>query len=303
MTRRQIDLGGIFPPVPTLFLEDGGLNLEGMARHLEHLAAFDLRGVVVLGSNGEAVHLTSEEQDRIIEHARDRLPSGRVLVAGTGRQSTGETIAASRRAASLGADAVLVLPPHYYKSRMTQQTLVRHFHAVADACPAPVVLYNMPACTGIDMDADTLLAIAEHENIIGLKDSGGNVVKMGFLHHVLGDRFSLLAGSAGFLLPAWSVGAVGGVLALANITPGLCLDILKSAISGDGERARTVQCQVIEANTAVTRRWGVAGLKAAMELLGLPGGIPRRPLLPLSHSEIGDLRSILVDAGILVAAS
>ena len=299
MTRSSIDLAGIFPPVPTLFSADGGLDLDAMTRHLAYLSGFDLRGVVVLGSNGEAVHLNADERTRLIEHVRTRISGERWVIVGTGRQSTRETIAASSHAAAFGADAVLVLPPHYYRGRMTRDALVAHFHAVADASSVPVMLYNMPACTGIDMDAATVLAAADHDNIIGLKDSGGDVTKLGALHRALGDRFHLLAGSAGFLLPALSVGAVGGVLALANIAPDRCLEILTRANAGDWSGARAVQCRIVVANTAVTRRWGVAGLKAAMTLLGLPSGVPRRPLLPLTDAETEELRRILVDAGIL----
>ena len=299
MAQSRIDLGGIFPPVPTLFDQSGELNLGALTVHLAFLEGHALRGIVLLGSNGEAVHLRPDEEDRLIEHARSHIPQDRWLIVGTGRASTHETIAASCRAAALGADAVLVLPPHYYRGRMTRAALVQYFHAVADACDAPLILYNMPACTGIDMDAATIVAAAEHENIIGLKDSGGDVVKLGALHQALGDRFSLLAGSAGFLLPALSVGAIGGVLALANIAPGRCTEILASTNVGDWEQARAIQCRIIEANTAVTRRWGVSGLKAAMELLGLPGGAPRRPLLPLADAELDELRRILVDAGML----
>jgi len=303
VTRSSIDLAGIFPPLPTLFSADGDLDLDAMTRHLDHLRGFDLRGAVVLGSNGEAVHLDAGERARLIEHVRMRIPGGRWMIVGTGRQSTRDTIAASRQAAALGADAVLVLPPHYYRGRMTRDALVAHFHAVANASSVPVVLYNMPACTGIDMDVATVLAAAEHDNIIGLKESGGDVTKLGALHQALGDRFHLLAGSAGFLLPALSVGAVGGVLALANIAPDRCLEILTRVDAGDWSCARAIQCRIVDANTAVTRRWGVAGLKAAMNLLGLPGGAPRRPLLPLTGIEIEELQRILVDAGILGSTS
>lgn len=299
MAQWTIDLGGIFPPVPTLFDKNGELDLDALTDHLAFLEKHALRGIVLLGSNGEAVHLTPDEEKRLIEHARAHIPRERWLIVGTGRASTYEAIAASCRAAALGADAVLVLPPHYYRGRMTRTALIQHFHAVADACDAPVILYNMPACTGIDMDAATIAAAAEHENIIGLKDSGGDVVKLGALHHALGDHVSLLAGSAGFLLPALSVGAIGGVLALANIAPDPCTEILASAGAGDWAHARAIQCRIIEANTAVTRRWGVAGLKAAMNLLGFPGGAPRRPLLPLTGTERDELRRILAAAGIL----
>ena len=294
-----LDLRGIFPPIPTPFDATGAIDCDALVRNLGFLSSFDLRGYVVLGSNGEAVHLSIEERIRLLELARSLIPEDRLLIAGTGCASTLQTIELSERAANIGADAVLVLPPHYYKGRMTIDALTRHFRAVADACGIPVIIYNIPACTGMDMDAESIAAIADHPNILGLKDSGGDVVKLGALHRSLGDGFQILAGSASFLLPALSVGAVGGVLALANIAPAQCLAIRELSLAGDWDGAREIQVRVIEANTAVTRRWGVAGLKAAMNLMGLGGGSVRAPLLKLGEPEIERLKSILIDCQIL----
>ncbi len=176
---------------------------------------------------------------------------------------------------------------------------MKHFHAVANVISIPVILYNMPACTGMDMDVATVAAIANHPNIIGLKDSGGNVAKLGALHQLLGDDFQIQAGSASFLLPALSVGAVGGVLALANIAPAQCLAIREHVLTGEWGRAREIQVQLIEANRAITSRWGVAGLKAAMKMVGLPSSFVRAPLLDLKDPDIGQLEAILMAAHIL----
>jgi len=157
----------------------------------------------------------------------------------------------------------------------------------------------MPGCTGIDLDATTVIAIAEHENIIGIKDSGGNVVKMGEIRHLAGPTFQVLAGSASFLLPALSVGAVGGVLALANIAPHQCLAIRQHFLDNEWDQARALQIQMIPVNTAVTRGWGVPALKAAMDMLGMYGGLPRPPLLPLSEDRKQELRSILIEGKII----
>ncbi len=299
MSDPKLDLRGIFPPIPTPFNAAGAIDRDALMSNLEFLSTFDLRGYVVLGSNGEAVHLSIEERIRLLELTRSLVPEDRLLIAGTGCPSTLQTIELSERAAAIEADAVLVLPPHYYRGRMTAETLTRHFHAVADACSIPVIIYNMPACTGMDMGAESIAAIAEHPNILGLKDSGGDVVKLGVLHQRLGDGFQILAGSAGFLLPALSVGAVGGVLALANIAPAQCLAIRELSLAGDWDMAREVQVRLIEANTAVTRRWGVSGLKAAMKLMGLNGGFVRAPLLDLEDPEIEHLKSILIDCLLL----
>jgi len=301
VSESRLDLRGIYPPIPTPFDAQEAVDLAALQLNLEFLEAHPLRGVVVLGSNGEAVHLTMDERVSIVGSVRSLLPPERLLIAGTGCHSTRQTIELSLAVASAGADAVLVLPPHYYKSRMTQDALIRHYHAVADASRIPVLVYNMPACTGMDLSAETISHIAEHPAIIGLKDSSGDVVKLGALREKLGLGFQLLAGSAGFLLPALSVGAVGGVLALANIAPKQCLAIHQLATTGNWDGAQAIQTRMVAPNAAVTRRWGVAGLKAAMDLLGLTGGPVRLPLLPLEPEEVAELKTLLMDADILVS--
>jgi 4-hydroxy-2-oxoglutarate aldolase len=253
----------------------------------------------VLGSNGESVLLDDDERLRMIEAARSGLADGRLLIAGTGRPSTEATIRLTRQAAAAGADFALILPPFYYRGQMTDDVLETHYRAVADASAIPIIVYNMPACTGIDLSAELIVRLAQSANVIGLKDSGGDVAKLGQIHAELGGRFRILAGSAGFLLPALSVGAVGGVLALANIAPRQCVEILRFAASGNIHGATELQVRMVRPNTAVTRRWGVPGLKAAMEMLGLRGGPVRPPLLPLAEGERCELHSILIEAQIL----
>ncbi len=279
----MLQLNGIFPPLPTSFNSDESVSEKHIRRNIEYLNSFDLRGYLVLGSNGELIMLTHEEKIRVMQAARETIPREKLMLAGTGCESTRETIFLSKEAAKVGADAVMVLNPSYYKGQMSHAALVAHYHAVADASEVPVIIYNMPANTGIDMTAADILAIAEHTNIIGLKDSGGNVAKMADVIYKAGKDFQVLAGSAGFLLPALSVGAVGGVLALANIAPGHCLDIYHAFFDGNINKARELQQKVIALNAAVTRNWGVPALKAAMDHLGIYGGPCRRPLQPISE--------------------
>jgi 4-hydroxy-2-oxoglutarate aldolase len=178
---------------------------------------------------------------------------------------------------------------------MTKNALKAHYFAVADASDIPVVIYNMPANTGLDMDADTIISLSEHQNIIGIKDSGGNIAKMGEIRAYARSDFQLLAGSAGFLLPALSVGAVGGVLALANIAPQYCIDIFQYFMDGKMDDARRKQLKIIKINNFVTRQYGVPALKEAMNQLGLYGGPSRRPLLPLEDSIKNQLRNLIKD--------
>lgn len=294
-----VRLEGIFPPIPTPFDNTGEIDTAALMRNLKHWTSFPLSGFVVLGSNGEFVHLSEGETLQILETARDGIPSDRLMIAGVGRSSTRETIVWSHHAATAGADATLVLPPHFFRSLLTVEALASHFRAIADESPIPVILYNMPACTGIDLSAETVLALSEHENIIGLKDSGGNVTKLGEIRQYADGSFAVLAGSAGFLVPALAIGASGGILALANIAPTQCLKMYEAAMQGDWSTARTMQLSLIRSNTAVTRGWGIPALKAAMDMLGLYGGDARAPLARLPENRRGELRAILVEAGIL----
>jgi 4-hydroxy-2-oxoglutarate aldolase len=295
---KQLTLSGVFPPVPTVFSDDGALAVDGLAMNLEFLSGYEMTGFVVLGSNGEAVHLTDSETITVLEAARAAIHSDRLMIAGTGRFSTRQTIEISQRAAQVGADAALVLPPCYYRGRMTREVLVNHFHSVADAVQIPVIVYNMPANTGIDLGAETVLEIADHDNIRGIKDSGGNVTKLAEIKQHADPEFSVLAGSAGFLVPALVAGASGGVMALANIAPQLCVDMYAAAERGDWAEAGRLQRRLVRANTAVTGKWGVAGLKAALDMQGRCGGIPRLPLTPLGNEQRNELRAILLEAGI-----
>lgn len=277
----MIQLNGIFPPLTTSFNPDESLSTGHIKKNIELLNPYGLSGYLILGSNGELVMLSHDEKIKALQAAREAIPKEKIMLAGTGCESTRETILLSKEAEKAGADAVLVLNPSYYKGLMNREALVSHYHAVADALTIPVIIYNMPANTGLDMDATTILAIADHPNIAGLKDSGGNVVKMGEIVFKSRPGFQVLAGSAGFLLPALSMGAVGGILALANIAPQHCIDIYTHFKQNNLAKAQTLQHEIITLNAAVTRNWGVPALKAAMDHLGFYGGPCRKPVQAL----------------------
>ncbi len=287
----MIDLSGVFPPLPTAFDKDENLRPDKIRFNIERLSRYELSGFLLLGSNGELSMLNHKERIETLHVGREAIEPGKLMLAGTGCESTQETVVLTREAAKAGADAALVLNPFYYKEQMTHNALVMHFFTVAEAATIPVVIYNMPSNTGIDMSAETILAISKHPNIIGLKDSGGNLVKMGQIIGQAKEGFQVLAGSAGFLLPALAIGAVGGVLALANIAPSPCIGILKAFALGRMDEARAIQLKLIPLNAAVTRQWGVAALKDAMQHCGLYGGPVRKPLLPIT----ADLREKVLD--------
>jgi len=294
----MLQLNGIFPPLPSSFDKDENLALDKMKSNITKLSSHDLRGFLVLGSNGELVHLSDAEKIQVYEMGREAIAKDMLMIAGTGGQSTRETIMLTKAAAKAGADAVLVLNPFYFKGLMKPEALKKHYFDVADASKVPVIIYNMPANSGMDMDADTILMLSEHSNIIGMKDSGGNVAKMGAIRKRVKPEFQLLAGSAGFLIPAMSVGACGGILASANIAPAQCIAMHKAFLAADISEASRLQLEIIPLNNAVTKKWGVPALKEAMDYIGLYGGPARKPILPIDAGTRIDLLKILDDYNI-----
>ena len=281
----MIDLKGIFPPLPTAFDENQDLATSKMCDNISRLNQFDLSGYVLLGSNGELVNLSEEEKIKVYNDCRKAIPKSKLMIAGTGGQSTRETIRLTNAAADAGADAALVLNPFYYKGLMTSEALQQHYIEVADASNIPIIAYNIPANSGLDLDANLIVKLSKHPNIIGLKDSGGNLTKMGDIRKSVSSDFQIVAGSAGFLLPALSIGAVGGILALANIAPDKCLHIIDSFNQGNLQEAKDLQLKMIPVNTTITSGMGIPALKVAMKNLGLYGGLPRKPILPLSDDK------------------
>lgn len=285
---------GVYPPLPTFFDAHEELDLQTYQRHIRHLAETGIVGYVVMGSNGEAAHLSSEERIQLIEASREAAGPDALLLVGCGEQSTRVTINNCRRAAQAGGDYALILPPFYFRGRMDERALLAHYRAVADASPLPVVLYNMPFNTaGLDLDAALICTLADHPNIVGLKDSSGNIAKMAQIVAQAPAHFAMFAGSAGYLLPALAVGALGAVAALANIFPRQVCQVQKLFASGHLADARLLQGRLVPANTAVTTTYGVAGLKAALEITVGYGGFPRSPLQPLANTEYQRLAEIL----------
>lgn len=289
-------LAGVFPPVPTPFDEQGEIAPDKLAANLRQLSTTALSGFIILGSNGEYPYLDEGEKRVLFEAARQAIPTDRLFVAGTGAEATRQALRLTLAAAEAGADAAIVITPAYYKPAMGHEAQVRHFTTLADASPIPIILYNMPSYAGIDLSVDTILKLAEHPNIIGLKESGGNIVKIAEVAREVAVRsldFSVLAGSASFLQASLAVGARGGVVATANVAPEQCLEVYRLMVSGDLGAAREMQHRILPLNAAVTTRFGVAGLKYAMEKVKLYGGAVRPPLLPLVASARAEIDRIL----------
>ena len=282
--------GGVFAPIPTPFADDGELDLAGWQGNIDRWMGTGLHGLVVLGSNGEAPLVDDDEADRLIAAARKRIPADRLLIAGTGRQSTRSAISASRRAADAGADAVLVRTPSYFKGQMTTSAFIRHYSAVADASPAPVLLYNFSALTGVTLPVEAAAALSMHENIIGLKESGPDMSYVGDLVGQAPDGFSVLVGSAPTFFSSLVLGAHGGVMALACVAPAACRQIYELVRAGRYDKARELQRHVTPLAKLVTSIHGIPGLKAALTLIGYVGGRPRLPLEPVGDDVVVQIR-------------
>ncbi len=286
------------PPVTTPFVK-GEVAYDKLAENIRRWNRTELSGYVVMGSNGESAFLTREEKLKIIETTTKELLSGKILLAGTGSDSIRETISLSNEAAGRGADYVLVLTPSFYKGQMNGNAFMRYFTEVADGIKIPLVIYNVPKFTGVNIEADAVAKLARHPNIVGLKNSSENTAHTAEIVGVVPKDFSVLVGTASVLYPGLAAGAAGGVLALANIAPEQCIQLQKLFKTGKHKEASALQERLIPVNKAVTSKYGVPGLKASLDMLGYFGGEPRSPLAPLGEREREDVRSILQNAGLL----
>ncbi len=296
----KINLHGIFPPIPTPFI-NGNIAYDKLASNIEKWSKTGLKGLVAMGSNGEYVYLSAEEKKEFVAKVVEMTPDHMQVIAGTGCESTRETIELTRDCADFGARAALVVNPHYYGGRMNEAALLAYFTAVADHSPIPILLYNVPKFTHINMTCGLVAQLSRHPNIAGIKDSTGNVIQLGEYANHVATGFNLLVGTAGALFGALALGCVGGVLALANIAPQICVQIFQLVQEGNFEEAKRLQLEMIPVNQAVTAVYGVPGLKAAMDMLGYFGGDPRPPLLPSSEKEKSEIREILIKADLLGA--
>ena len=294
-------LASVFAPMVTPFTAAGQVDAEAIGSNVHRWMRAGLGGVVALGTNGEAALLDEDEADAVLEAVRAAVPPGRILIAGTGRESTRATIAATNRAAALGADLALVRTPSFFRGQMTAPVLVAHFVAVADASPIPVLLYNFPGQTGVNFSPETIGALARHRNIAGMKETGTDAAQLaGFVDAAAATSFAVLVGSAPGFYPALCVGAVGAIVAAACVLPELCVRLHRLAGEGQHGEARHLQRLVTPLGRLVTTTYGVPGLKAAMDLAGYTGGNPRAPLIPVSPAVKEEIRSEL--ARVLEAA-
>ena len=289
-------LQGVLLPLTTPFSEDGVVDLDSLGSNLERWNQTLVSGYVMLGSTGERVHLDETEYLRIIEDARARVSPDRAFIAGAGQQSTIATIREIAKAAAAGADAVLVITPNYYRSAITQDALVSFYQAVADAAPVPVLLYSMPALTGIKIEPETIARLSEHRNIIGVKDSSNDIAGFKQTVGLCPAEFVVMTGNGTVFLDALEAGATGAILAVGCVAPELCVEIFRLFKAGELEPARRLQAKLTPLAAAVTTRFGIGGLKAALDLAGYRGGAVRAPLPPPSDEARVEISKLLADA-------
>jgi 4-hydroxy-2-oxoglutarate aldolase len=269
-------LKGILLPTTTPFDLDGHISVPALTSNIKEWNARGVIGFVVLGSTGERVHLDEREYLQVIEVSRAATDS--VLIAGAGQQSTVNTIKEIENAARAGAEAVLVITPYFYRPAITQETLINYYMAVADAAPVPVLLYSMPPLTGIKIEPETVARLSEHPNIIGVKDSSNDVAGFRRTVELCPDDFAVMTGNGTVLLDALQAGATGGILAVGCVVPEVCVEIFRLFGNGEIERAERLQQELTPLASAVTKKYGIGGLKAALDLAGYRGGAVRAPL-------------------------
>ncbi len=291
-------LKGIMPPIATPFINDE-VAYDKLAQNFSKWNKTGLSGFVVMGSNGESVFLTRNEKLKLVEEVKKNISEDKLLITGTGSDSIRETISLSNDAADRGADYALILTPSFYKSEMKPAAYIKYFSAVADRTKIPVIIYNVPKFTGVDIEAETVAKLAEHKNIVGIKNSSENIRQTTEMIDQTPKDFAVIIGTASVLYPGLDAGAVGGILALANIAPNECVQLQKFVEERKHTEALELQKKMLPVNKAITAKYGVAGLKAAMDMLGYFGGEPRAPLSVLSEPDKQQLKQILLSAHLL----
>lgn len=288
---------GIYAALTTPFVGEA-VSLDRFRRNIERYNRSGLAGYVVLGSTGEAVFLDEQESERLVAEAGAVRAPGRTIIAGASRESARLTVSLVNRLAERGADAALVKPPHYYRSRMTPEALKRYFERVADESRIPILIYNIPQNTGIAVEPPLVAELSRHPNIHGIKDSSGVLANLAETRSSAPPGFRFLIGSGSVLLPGLMMGADGGILALAAAVPDLCVRVHRLFLENKVEEARRLQLRLVPLNKALTQTLGVPAIKLAMDILGYFGGRPRSPLLPLDAAGRRQVRSLLQGLGL-----
>jgi len=288
---------GVFVPHITPFDDEEKINEEMLRELVHYFADAGLNGLVTLGSNGEFPYLSFEEKLRVLKIVREESPV--TVIAGVAENSTKETIRLAKEAWDIGVDALLIAPPYYFKP--DKRELFAHYSRIAYEVEAPILLYNVPKFTTINIDLDVIEKLVdEHSNIVGIKDSSGLIGRITELVRRVGDKISILAGTADVMYPSWVLGAHGAVVAVANVAPRLCVELYNAFLEKRYERARKLQIMINYLNEVVVKKYNqISAIKEAMRMLGFEVGYPRMPALPLDERALEDIERTLIEIGLL----
>ncbi|PYT98122.1 MAG: 4-hydroxy-tetrahydrodipicolinate synthase [Acidobacteria bacterium] len=288
-----MELSGIFSALTTPFGTDGSVSLADLKHNIQHYNHTGLAGYVVMGSTGESVLVSKAEWESVLLAVKEAASRDKKLIAGTGAESTAETIERTKRAAQIGYDAALVKTPFYYKPMYKPEVYIAHYRRVADASPIPVLLYSVPQFTGVALEVTEVVKLTEHPTIIGIKESSGNVLRVAEMIAAVSPDFQVLVGSAATVYPSIMVGARGAILALASALPEKCVELYELIRKGQHERARELHTVILRASKLVVSESGIPGVKYVMDQRGYRGGLPRLPLLPLHDEQKKRLNAFL----------
>ena len=289
----MLDFSGVFPALTTPFAADGSVSLDGVKHNIRRYNETELAGYVVLGSTGESVLLQVGEMEGVFAAVKETTAPGKKLIAGAGAESTAETISRTKRAGAMGYHAALVKTPYYYKPAYKPQVLIDHYRRVADASPIPVLLYSVPVFTGLALEATETIALSAHPNIVGIKDSSGNLQRVSEVIAGAPREFQVLVGSAPTVYPSLAVGARGAILALACALPEKCVSLYRLFRQGKLDDAAELQRVLLRASKLIVSEMGIAGVKHVMDRRGYCGGIPRLPLPALNTEQSNRLDAFL----------
>jgi len=291
-----INLSGLLLPITTPFARDESIDSAAITNNLDKWNRLGVTGYVLLGSTGERVNLDEHEYLEVIEIARRAVPESMTFIAGAGQQSTRGTVQEIERAAAAGAAAALVITPNFYRSAITQPALIEYYTTIADAAKIPILLYSMPDLTGIRIEPETAARLCEHQNIIGMKDSSNDVEKFGQTVQMVDKEFAMMIGNGTVFAEALRAGARGGILAVGCCAPEICLEIYRAFTANDFDRAHTLQEQLTPLARAVTKTYGIGGLKRAMQTAGYLGGEVRAPLRKPNTEACAEIDELLSQA-------
>jgi 4-hydroxy-2-oxoglutarate aldolase len=300
----SVDLGGTLVAAATPFADSGELDTGALSGNVRYAIDAGVRGILICGSTAETVYLDDDERAASISAARDVIPSDRILLVGTGAESTRETHALTAAAADAGADVVLVQPPAFYLPAMTFEVLRRHYNEIADASSIPVAIYQVPPrFSTVDLQTELIAELSDHPNIIGIKDSRGSLEAATELVEATTPGFQVMVGSGAIIHGALKAGATGAILGVANLAPAEGQAIYDAWRRGDDSEAASIQARIAPLHNSVIGGIGIPGVKAGLDMIGLRGGTPRPPLLPLDSEGRGRVRDALEQAGIEIATA